>query len=55
MINGDRDPFGVPEATDTDRLVVLERENHVLAKSRDAIASAVTSWLRERDLVACSK
>ena len=49
VINGSGDPFGVPEAADADRLVVLERETHALGKSRDAIVAAVTSWLAERD------
>lgn len=49
VINGDRDPFGVPDAADADRLVVLAGETHTLSKQRAAIASAITSWLTERD------
>jgi predicted alpha/beta-hydrolase family hydrolase len=48
VINGDRDPFGVPDAADADRLVVLTGETHTLAKQRTAIVSAITSWLSER-------
>lgn len=47
VINGDRDPFGVPDATDADRLVVLKGETHTLSKQRAAIVSAITSWLSE--------
>jgi predicted alpha/beta-hydrolase family hydrolase len=47
VINGDRDPFGVPDAVDADRLVVLEGETHTLSKQRVAIVSAITSWLSE--------
>lgn len=50
VINGDRDPFGVPDAADADRLVVLKGETHTLSKQRAAIASAITSWLNERIL-----
>jgi len=47
VINGDRDPFGVPDAADADRLVVLKGETHALSKQREAIVSAITSWLSE--------
>jgi uncharacterized protein len=50
VINGDRDPFGVPDAADADRLVVLKGETHTLSKQRAAIVSAVASWLSERNL-----
>ena len=50
VINGDRDPFGVPDAKDADRLVVLPGETHALGRSRDAILTAVTSWLGDRVL-----
>ena len=49
VINGDRDPFGVPDAADADRLVVLNGETHTLSKQRGAIVSAIASWLSERD------
>jgi predicted alpha/beta-hydrolase family hydrolase len=45
VINGDRDPFGVPDAADASRLVVLAGETHALSKQRAAIVSAITSWL----------
>jgi predicted alpha/beta-hydrolase family hydrolase len=50
VINGDRDPFGVPDPGDADRLVVLAGETHTLARSGPAISTAITSWLAERVL-----
>jgi predicted alpha/beta-hydrolase family hydrolase len=50
VINGDRDPFGVPDAADADRLVVLKGETHTLSKQRAAIVEAITSWLTEVNL-----
>lgn len=49
VINGDRDPFGVPDAADADRLVVLKGETHTLSKQRAAIVSTIASWLSERN------
>jgi len=54
VINGDRDPFGVPDAADADRLVVLKGETHTLSKQRAAIVSAITSWLNEHNLAGVS-
>jgi uncharacterized protein len=45
VINGDRDPFGVPDPADADRLVVLAGETHELSRQRSAIVTAVGSWL----------
>ena len=47
VINGERDPFGVPGRTDATRLVVLAGESHTLSRKPEAIADAVASWLRE--------
>jgi predicted alpha/beta-hydrolase family hydrolase len=47
VINGDRDPFGVPDAADTSRLVVLTGQTHALSGARAAITSEVSSWLAE--------
>lgn len=47
VVNGDRDPFGVPDAADADRLVVLAGETHALSRRPDAITAAVSAWLRE--------
>ncbi|HEX9066241.1 MAG TPA: alpha/beta family hydrolase [Streptosporangiaceae bacterium] len=45
VINGDRDPFGVPDRADADTLVVLPGQTHALSGSRQAVAGAVASWL----------
>jgi uncharacterized protein len=45
VINGERDPFGVPDPADADQLVVLAGENHALSGHRAAIVGAVASWL----------
>jgi uncharacterized protein len=46
-ISGDRDPFGVPDPADADRLVVLAGETHALSRHPDAIAAAVATWLSD--------
>jgi uncharacterized protein len=48
VINGDRDPFGVPDAADADDLVVLRGETHALSGQRAAIVSAVAAWLTKQ-------
>jgi predicted alpha/beta-hydrolase family hydrolase len=47
VINGNRDPFGVPGRQDADRLVVLDGQTHALSKDPVAVRSVVASWLRE--------
>jgi len=47
VVNGDRDPFGVPGAADASDMVVLPGETHALSRNPAAIASAAQSWLRE--------
>ncbi len=47
VISGDRDPFGVPDPADADRLVVLQGETHALSRHPEAISAAVASWLRD--------
>ncbi len=47
VLNGDRDPFGVPDPADVARLVVLAGETHGLSKNPDAVRAAVSSWLEE--------
>jgi predicted alpha/beta-hydrolase family hydrolase len=47
VINGDRDPFGVPGPGGADRVIVLAGQTHALAKDAAAIEAAVSSWLRE--------
>jgi predicted alpha/beta-hydrolase family hydrolase len=47
VINGDRDPFGVPDAADAAKLVVLPGETHALSGHAQAIAAEVGSLLGE--------
>jgi predicted alpha/beta-hydrolase family hydrolase len=46
VLNGDRDPFGVPEPDDATRVVVLAGETHALSKNPAAIGEAVAGWLK---------
>ncbi|GAA3446801.1 alpha/beta hydrolase [Planomonospora venezuelensis] len=48
VVNGDRDPFGVPEAADAARLVVLAGEGHDLKKDPVRVGEVVAGWLGER-------
>ena len=45
VINGERDPFGIPAAADADRVVVVPGETHSLTGHRAIIAGAVADWL----------
>ena len=45
VVNGERDPFGIPEAREADRVVVVPGETHALRGHRADIAAAVTGWL----------
>jgi uncharacterized protein len=47
VVNGDRDPFGVPGDADATRVVVLAGESHTLSRRPEAVADAVESWLRD--------
>jgi hypothetical protein len=47
VVNGERDPFGIPDARDASRVVVLPGETHSLSKRPAAVAEAVGSWLDE--------
>jgi uncharacterized protein len=47
VVNGDRDPFGVPSGADVARLVVLSGETHSLSRNPEGVAAAVRSWLGE--------
>ncbi|MFF4986503.1 alpha/beta family hydrolase [Streptosporangium saharense] len=47
-VSGDRDPFGVPEAADTSRLVVLPGEGHDLKKDPVRVGEVVAHWLDAR-------
>jgi predicted alpha/beta-hydrolase family hydrolase len=45
VINGDHDPFGVPEPDGTTNVVVLAGETHALSKHPAAVGDAVAVWL----------
>ena len=45
VVNGERDPFGIPAAADADRVVVVPGETHSLKGHRAFIAGAVADWL----------
>jgi len=47
VVNGDRDPFGVPDPGDTTVLTVLPGERHDLAKDPAAVGAAVRPWLQK--------
>jgi predicted alpha/beta-hydrolase family hydrolase len=45
VVNGERDPFGIPDAKDASRVVVLPGETHSLSKKPAAVGEAVSDWL----------
>ncbi|MEV0198244.1 alpha/beta family hydrolase [Nonomuraea sp. NPDC050691] len=45
VVNGDRDPFGVPDAADAARLVVLPGEGHDLKKDPARVGELVAGWI----------
>lgn len=45
VINGERDPFGVPGPDERTAVVVLPGEAHALSKNPAAVSAAVTAWL----------
>jgi uncharacterized protein len=45
VLNGERDPFGIPGGQDADRVVVVPGETHALKGHRAVIAAAVAEWL----------
>ena len=47
VVNGDRDPFGIPAARDASHVVVLPGETHSLSKRPAAVGEAVGRWLDE--------
>lgn len=46
VVNGDRDPFGIPDAADAAQVAVLPGERHDLAKDPAAAGAAAGPWLR---------
>jgi predicted alpha/beta-hydrolase family hydrolase len=47
VLNGDRDPFGIPAASGKTRVVVLAGETHALSRHPGEIRRAAASWLRD--------
>ncbi|HEY4461484.1 MAG TPA: alpha/beta family hydrolase [Streptosporangiaceae bacterium] len=47
VVNGDRDPFGVPAADEATRVVVLKGETHSLSRNPAAVSEAVAGWLSD--------
>jgi predicted alpha/beta-hydrolase family hydrolase len=45
VVNGERDPFGIPAAREADRVIVVPRETHSLRGHRTEIVAAITEWL----------
>lgn len=45
VVNGDRDPFGVPEPGPEIEIVVIPGARHDLRKDTGAVAEAVVGWL----------
>jgi uncharacterized protein len=45
VVNGERDPFGIPDPGDASRVVVLPGETHSLSKNPAAVGAAVGEWL----------
>jgi uncharacterized protein len=45
VVNGERDPFGIPGPEDADRVVIVPGEAHALKGHRALIADAVAEWL----------
>jgi predicted alpha/beta-hydrolase family hydrolase len=47
VINGERDPFGIPAESDASRVVVLPGETHSLSRHPEAVKAAAAEWLSE--------
>lgn len=47
VVNGDHDPFGVPDGADASRVIVLPGETHALSRQPGQIRETVESWLSE--------
>jgi uncharacterized protein len=45
VLNGNRDPFGIPDPDDATSVVVLPGETHALSRNPSAIGDAVGGWL----------
>jgi predicted alpha/beta-hydrolase family hydrolase len=47
VLNGDRDPFGMPDAGPGIRVVALPGQTHALSGNPAAIGEIASSWMRE--------
>jgi uncharacterized protein len=47
VVNGSRDPFGVPDQAARTRVVVLEGETHALSRKPGAAGAAAAAWLAD--------
>jgi uncharacterized protein len=47
VVNGERDPFGIPSSADASRVIVLPGETHALTRDPEKVGEAVTTWLGE--------
>lgn len=47
VVNGDRDPFGVPDAEGVTRVAVLAGETHALSRCPAKVGEVAGAWLRE--------
>jgi predicted alpha/beta-hydrolase family hydrolase len=45
VVNGDRDPFGVPDQTDATCVRVVEGERHDLARTPSVVGAVTAEWL----------
>jgi hypothetical protein len=50
VVNGDRDPFGVPTGGPRVQVQVLPGERHGLGRDTATVARTVITWLRRRHL-----
>lgn len=46
VVNGDRDPFGIPDEKDATQVVIMPGERHELSRNPAAIGAVAGSWLR---------
>lgn len=46
VVNGERDPFGVPEPDEMTSVVILSGEAHALSRDPAAVGVAAANWLR---------
>jgi predicted alpha/beta-hydrolase family hydrolase len=45
VVNGERDPFGIPGVSEADRVVVVPGETHALKGHRAIIVAVIAGWL----------